>query len=227
MKTHGFTLIELLVVIAIIAILAGMLLPALSKARDSGRQMACAGNLKQLGAAAMMYSSDWAGYFPGGINANNNLTRNLEPYTNTPISYSQSANPKIYFCPSDTYRAGIKFTVANLKFYSYAQNYYCRWDRAATDTTILAMKRVTGVRSPSTIIYLGDGKKLSPGNTDDGYPVMFSVNIWPFLSTAPDQNTGADFRHRDCMNVIFADTHAGKFKMPDVFGSYGKYLLEY
>ena len=63
-RQRAFTLIELLVVIAIIAILASMLLPALSRAKESGRRISCVNNLRQLDVSARMYVDENDGYYP-------------------------------------------------------------------------------------------------------------------------------------------------------------------
>src|SRR5258708_3051516 len=63
-RPSGFTLIELLVVIAIISVLAGILFPVFAKARASARKTTALSNLKQIGAALLMYTADYDGHLP-------------------------------------------------------------------------------------------------------------------------------------------------------------------
>jgi prepilin-type N-terminal cleavage/methylation domain-containing protein len=87
----GFTLIELLVVIAIIAILAAMLLPSLSRAKETARRISCTTNLKQIGTAEMMYIDDNRGLLP--------LRTSVDRW---PSKFQNNyRNLKILRCPSD------------------------------------------------------------------------------------------------------------------------------
>ncbi|HOM73182.1 MAG TPA: prepilin-type N-terminal cleavage/methylation domain-containing protein, partial [Armatimonadota bacterium] len=119
MNRRGFTLIELLVVIAIIAILAAILYPVFSSAREKARQIRCLANMKELGCAFVQYTSDWKA-LPGGGPCHRADTSGTNPHGDWVIARSSSyyvntmdirngslfpytKSTGIYICPSDTH----------------------------------------------------------------------------------------------------------------------------
>src|SRR5688572_17804669 len=125
-KRRGFTLVELLVVIGIIALLIAILMPALSKAKEQANRVACMSNLKQLGIALNLYTTDHKGWFPApGANARREdwihwqKARKIDEGSIVKY-FGKKFSPGVYRCPSDDVQTHLG---ADPYLYSYTINY--------------------------------------------------------------------------------------------------------
>ena len=114
-KSDAFTLLELLVVLAIIAILVGIIVPSLSKARENARRSICLSNLKQIGIAATMYADDHDGAFPNAADAasdgNSNIETGDQPDKWGRLYPHYIGESQVFFCPSR--QPGLKYSMAD------------------------------------------------------------------------------------------------------------------
>jgi prepilin-type N-terminal cleavage/methylation domain-containing protein/prepilin-type processing-associated H-X9-DG protein len=95
----AFTLLELLVVIAIIGVLAALLLPALTRAKEAGRSTACLSHLRQIGTALQLYTQDHDNRMP--LMSNAGATNAIAAPTMDLVLSNYTGNPKVFACPSD------------------------------------------------------------------------------------------------------------------------------
>ena len=239
-KTLAFTLIELLVVIAIIAILAAMLLPALSKAKDKAMATACLNCTKQIGLGIAMYADDAEQLFPvpnkwwtGGpyVNGSGQFTggewkgtgMNTNANTPAPLMSAYIPNNKVWVCAKRKRGLSCKGISGDLDpstsgFLSYGFNelgVFGGYD--ATGNMLNSRKfKATGVSQPSQVVSVLDTSGSNDPNSGQ------SAGAWldTYWSATSGTGTGAsDYRvqtayakHSKRLNVLYVDGHAAASK---------------
>ena len=218
-KRQGFTLIELLVVIAIIALLMGILMPALQRVRKQAKGVVCFNNLKQIGLGANIYSEAYDLFVPRGLGGGSGKAwfQLFMPFLSQKPVDNDYRNVEIYRCPSYPDK---EQTVC------YVVNGWEFEDRNDTEgREITRSSKLTNVTQGASTIYLTDNEdgpwRHIIRKADD--PGENRCDVWMRSHLPDSENTDvtqgrrvAKARHREGGNCLFLDWHVDYIAAEDM-----------
>lgn len=212
-STKDFTLIELLVVIAIIAILASLLLPALTSARDKSKAMVCMSQMKQIVGANQMYLSDNDDFSATCIPPNNTVWfQALSPYLNKkmimwrcPASHDPGNKMNIQYDSSSAFSSFRQWASVGINGWAF---------RGRDNSNKLQVPKINRFKRPSMLVYSADSRTGTEYQEATGGDPSTNgvVYLRPDTTVAPLEGLPGLFsfyiRHHRNINVGFLDGHA-------------------